>query len=167
MKSSNNAIVNRLTRGSLSLWREVFLLVVEALHCSDCFSACWGVHFLVCEKDHGTSLALCLALLGCQGFGDIVPNGATSSYLGSSVYVSIRLEVSACSIDTDLNYDKNLNIFCMRSCVWNGREVANRVLLALNMWNSLMVVCWYRLCCLYFALAKDSKLAKLTPFSIN
>ena len=61
LKLSNNAIVNRLSCDSLSLWRKVFLLVVEALHYSGCFSACRDAHFPVCEEDHRTGLALCLA----------------------------------------------------------------------------------------------------------
>ena len=87
VKSPNNAMVNRLTCDSLSLWREVFLSVVEALHCSGCFSACRSAHFPVCEEDHGTGLALRLALLGCQGFCGILPSGPTSLHLGSSLYV--------------------------------------------------------------------------------
>ena len=87
LQSSNNAIINRLTRDSSFLWSGVFLSVVEVLHCSGCFSACRGAHFPVCEEDHGTGLALPLALLGCQGSCGIVPNGSASSYSGSSVYV--------------------------------------------------------------------------------
>ena len=87
LKSSNNSNVNRLTRDSSSLWREVFLSVVEALHCSDCFPACRGAHFAVCEEDHGTGLVLRLVLLGCQGSCGIVPNGPAGSYSGSSVCV--------------------------------------------------------------------------------
>ena len=56
-----------------------------ALHCSGCNSACRGVHFPLCEVDHGTGLALRLALSGCQGSCGIVPNGpAASSCSGSS-----------------------------------------------------------------------------------
>ena len=79
----------------------IILSVVEALHCSGCFSACRGAHFPVCEEDYGTGLALRLDLLGCQGSCGIVPNGLTNSYSGYSGH-----EVSAYSIDTDLNYDK-------------------------------------------------------------
>ena len=61
-----------------------------SLHCSGCFSACRGAHFPVCEEDHGTGLALRLALLGCQGSCDIVTNGPTSSFSGSSVDVRAR-----------------------------------------------------------------------------
>ena len=75
------------TCGSSSLWREVFISVVKALHCSGCFSAFRGVHFPICEKDHGTGLALHLFLLGCQGSCGIVLNGPTSSHSGSSVYI--------------------------------------------------------------------------------
>ena len=60
--------------------------------------------FPVSEEDHGTGLALRLALLGCQGSSGIVPNEPASSYLVSSVYG--RAWSAACSIDTDLNYDK-------------------------------------------------------------
>ena len=87
--SSNNAIVNRVTYDTSSLWREVFLSVFEALLCSCCFSACRGVHFPVCEEDNGIGLTLRLALLGCQGSCGIVPNGLASSYSGSSVYVRV------------------------------------------------------------------------------
>ena len=62
-----------------SLWREVFLSLVEAplfwLFCN-------GAHFTVCEEDHGTGLALRLAL-GCQGSCDIVSNWSASLYMGS------------------------------------------------------------------------------------
>ena len=36
------------------------------------------------EQDNGTGLALCLALLGCQGFCGIALNGSTSSHSKSS-----------------------------------------------------------------------------------
>ena len=80
---------------------EVFLLVVESLHCSGCFLAYKGVHFPVREEDHRTGLALWLTLIRCQGSCGIVPTGLTVCILR---YAS-GLEVLACSIDTDLNYD--------------------------------------------------------------
>ena len=78
--------------------------MVEALHCSGCFSACRGAHFPVCDEDHRNGLALRLAVLRCQGFCGIVPNGPASSYWDFQ-YTS-GLEVSACSINTKRNYDK-------------------------------------------------------------
>ena len=61
---SNDAIVKRVTIFSSSLRREVFLSVVEALHCSGWLLASRGAHFPVSEEDHGTGLALRLALSG-------------------------------------------------------------------------------------------------------
>ena len=60
--------------------------MVKVLHFSGCFSACRGAHVPVYAEDHGNHLALPPALLGCQGFCGIVPNGPASSYSGSSVY---------------------------------------------------------------------------------
>ena len=131
----------------------------KALHCYSCFSACRSVHFPVCEEDHRTCSALHLALLGCQGSCGIVPNGPASLYLGSSAYAS------AWSVSMQhwcqLKLWRNLNIFLTWSDVWNGREIANKVLLTLNMWNSTTVVYWYSVCSLYFAFEKDSKLTDL------
>ena len=46
------------TRSSLSVKRELFLLVVKALHCSRSHSACRGAHFPVVEEDHLSWLRL-------------------------------------------------------------------------------------------------------------
>ena len=42
----------RVTRNSSSVRRELFLLVVEALHCSGSHSACRGAHLPVVQEDH-------------------------------------------------------------------------------------------------------------------
>ena len=137
----------------------IFLSVVEALLSSGCFSACRGAHFPVCEEDHGTGLALRLALLGCQGSCGIVPNGPTSSYSGSSVY--IRAWSVSMLHRYRLKLWQNLNVFRTGSEVWNGRKTANRVLLTLNMLNSTTLVRWYSVRSSYFAFEKDSKLTDL------
>ena len=49
-KSDGN--VFKVTRNSSSVRREIFLLVVEALHCSGC-QACRGVHFPVVDRITG------------------------------------------------------------------------------------------------------------------
>ena len=46
-----------------------------------------NAHFPVCQEDHRTGLALCLAFLGCQDSCGIPSNGPVSSYSGSSVYI--------------------------------------------------------------------------------
>ena len=80
-KSDGN--VFKVTRNSSSVRREIFLLVVKALHCSGC-QACRGAHFPIVDS---IGLALHLALLDCQGSCGIAPNGPTSLHLGSFKYV--------------------------------------------------------------------------------
>ena len=139
LKSSNNPIISRLTGANLSLWREVFISVVEALHCSGYFSTCRGVHFRICEEDHGATSAMHLALTGCQD----------PCSCGILQYIS-GLQVSTQSINTDLNLWLNLNLFCMWSGVRNGHKIANSIPLPPYLWNSTMGVHWYCVCSLYF-----------------
>ena len=92
-----------VTRNSLSLRRELFLLVVEALHCSGSHSACRAAHFLLAEEDHRTGLTLGLSLLNLSRFLCYCSKWTHQSVL--EILQHMRgLEVLACSMGTDLNY---------------------------------------------------------------
>ena len=77
--------------------------MVEALHCSGSHAACRAAHFLLVEEDHGTGLALHLALLRVSGFLWHCSNWNRQSVFEILQYMP-GLEVLECYMDTDLNY---------------------------------------------------------------
>ena len=104
LKSSNNSIVNTFSRNSSSLQREVLPSVVEALHCSDFFQLA-EVRTSPCLRRITGLVQHCA--WPCQGVRVPVALSQMSPPVGirDLQYMS-GLEVSACSIDTELNYDK-------------------------------------------------------------
>ena len=169
LKSSNNSVVNMLTR-DISLGGRsspLFWLFFSLPRCAlsrmwegswDWFSIVPGPVRVSGFLWHCSKWA-CQFVFGIfsirQGFRCqhvalcIVPNGPTSSYSGSSVY--IRAWSVSMLHRYRLKLWQNLNVFRTGSEAWNGRETANRVILTLNMGNSTTLVRWYSVRSLYFA----------------
>ena len=78
---------------SLSARRIFQSSVVKILPCSGCFTACMSVHFPVVKLGYADRVTHC----------GMVPNGVTNliKFQLTSLH---RIEVLACSFDTDFNY---------------------------------------------------------------
>ena len=98
-KSDGN--VFKVTRNSSSVRREIFLLVVKALHCSGC-QACRGAHFPVVDRITGL-----VQHCTCSFQGVRVPVAQLQMDPPVCTPDSSNtpgLEVLACSFDNNLNY---------------------------------------------------------------
>ena len=76
---------------SLSVRRIFQSLVIKTLPCSGCFPACMSAHFPVVKLGYMDRMTHC----------DMVPNGVVDSIKFQSASLH-RIEVLACSFDTDL-----------------------------------------------------------------
>ena len=77
---------------SLSAWRIFQSSVVKTLPCSGFFTACMSVHFTIVKLRYMDQITHC----------GMVPNGVTDSI--EFQFTSLcRIEVLACSFDTDFN----------------------------------------------------------------
>ena len=98
-KSDGN--VFKVTRNSSSVRREIFLLVVEALHSSGC-QACRGAHFPVVDRITGLVQHCAWPFQGVRvpvAQLQMDPPVCTRDPSNTS-----KVEVLVCSLDTDLNY---------------------------------------------------------------